>query len=72
LRLRRDRWVGARDLEWLDSQPGTLAFRRGDLECRLSSADGAWVLPDKQVLLESTPGCSAGGLLQPDSAVWLA
>ncbi|HET7690957.1 MAG TPA: glycoside hydrolase family 13 protein [Nocardioidaceae bacterium] len=71
LSLRGEHWVTAGPVTWLDSPPGTLAFRRGGLECWLSTSGAPVPLPDRPVLLESRPGAVVGGGLQPDCAVWL-
>ncbi len=70
LRLRREHLVGAGDLSWVDAPEGVLAFRRGDLECRVSSSATVTPLPEGEVLLASSPGAADGGLM-PDSAVWV-
>ncbi|WP_182886033.1 glycoside hydrolase family 13 protein [Microbispora sp. H10885] len=80
LALRRERpELGDGTLTWLDSPPGTLAFRRGDtFACVLNMTSG-WVEipPDRaaeygEPLLASSGPESSGGVvrLAPDSATW--
>lgn len=69
--LRREHWVDAGPLTWLETPPDVLAFRRGDVECWLSTSAAPVALPDGEVLLASVPADVDGGLLAPDSAVWL-
>jgi alpha-glucosidase len=71
LRQRRERWVNQGEVTWLDSPAGTLAFRRGDLECWLNSGATPVALPEAEVVLESDPGATASGLLKPNSSTWL-
>lgn len=72
LRLRRtEHGLGDGPLRWIDSEPGTLAFARGDAFVSVTnlSAD-AIALPDHvAILLSSDP--LVGGLLPPDSTAWL-
>jgi len=71
LRLRAVEWVGAPDLEWEDSPPGAVAFRRGRLGCWVNSGRHPVALPrGARVLLASSPLDPATGL-PPDTAVWL-
>ena len=58
-------------MEWLDSHPQVLAFRRGtDFACAVNLAPTPQPLPDHTaVLLSSAP--LDGGLLPPDTTVWL-
>ena len=69
LRLRREHVLGADDFAWVDSPPGTVAFRRGRLECWLNTGDEPVLLPAGEVLLRSTPQADLD-LLPPNSAVW--
>ncbi len=70
LRLRRERWVGAGELTWVDAPPAVVAFRRGDLECWLNTGDEAVDLPEAAVLLVSEPGAEPG-LLPGAASAWL-
>jgi alpha-glucosidase len=68
--LRRDVSGG---LEWLDSPPATLFFRRGSgLVCGVNLGTAAVPLPPEygDVICSSAP--VAEGTLPPDAAVWLA
>ncbi|MGI9825379.1 glycoside hydrolase family 13 protein [Agromyces sp. Marseille-Q5079] len=72
LRIRkRERSLGDGSMAWLPSEPGVLAFRRGDDIVNVTNLSGAAVaLPDHdRILLSSAP--LVGGLLPPDSTAWL-
>ncbi len=80
LRLRREHLTGHGDLEWVDSPEGTLAFRRGGLQCWVNTTSAGIDLPRGAVLLSSSPLVS--GLLAssrtmsqrslpPDTSAWL-
>lgn len=58
-----------RDVNWLDSPPGTLAFRRGGLVCVLNAGERPVVLPEGRLILASAP--LGDGMLPPDAAAWL-
>jgi alpha-glucosidase len=60
------------ELEWFGAPPGCLAFRRADttLVCALNTSTEPVPLPPGDPLLVSGP--LDGGLLPPDTAVWLA
>jgi alpha-glucosidase len=62
--------VGAGPLAWLDTPPGTLAFRRGALTCWLNTSDHPVALPDGRLLLGSVPGMD-GRSLPVDAAAWV-
>ena len=73
LRLRRElAGLGDGPLQWLPSEPGVLAFRRGpEVAVVLNAGRRACDLPaHREVLLAS--GALEGGQLPPDTAVWLA
>jgi alpha-glucosidase len=55
---------------WLDSPQGTLAFRRGDVQCWVNTGASEVRLPEGRVLLASGPGPERG-LLPTDTAVWI-
>ncbi|GFG70159.1 glycoside hydrolase family 13 protein [Mycolicibacter senuensis] len=69
LRRGRAEFTG-RQVNWLDSPPGTLAFRRGGLVCVLNAGEHPVVLPEGRLLLCSAP--VADGLLPSNAAAWLA
>ncbi|WP_240037666.1 glycoside hydrolase family 13 protein [Glycomyces paridis] len=72
IRLRRSEPALRGDaFAWTDTEPGVLAFRRGeDLTCVVNFADAPAALPDHtEVLLASAP--LDGVLLPSDTAVWL-
>ncbi len=72
LRLRRgEAGLGDGPMEWLDSPPDILAFRRdGDFTCVVNlSAASTELPPHREVLLASGP--LENGTLPPDTAVWL-
>ena len=74
LRLRRELWVDAGDLQWVEAPEGVVAFRRGDqvghLECWVNTGDEPVELPDGEVLLVSDVA-SAGRTLNGTAAAWL-
>ena len=70
LRLRREHLVDAGPLDWLDTPPGTLAFRRGALTCWLNTSDQPVALPGGRLLLGSVPGMD-GRSLPVDAAAWV-
>jgi alpha-glucosidase len=58
------------DVTWLDTAPGTIAFRRGDdLVCMLNCGSRAARLPDVGELVISS-GPLTGGRLPADTAAW--
>ncbi|MEV8215307.1 glycoside hydrolase family 13 protein [Leifsonia sp. NPDC077715] len=72
LRIRRaEPGLGDGPLAWLDAPEGVLAFGRGAAFVSVTNLSSAPVaLPEHQaILLSSSP--LAGGLLPPDSTVWL-
>jgi alpha-glucosidase len=70
LRIRRELLVGHESFEWLESNPTTLAYRRGPVSCVINMGSEPIEIPDAQVLLCS--GAMRGGTLDGDTAVWLA
>ena len=55
---------------WIDSPDGTLAFRRGDVECWVNTGWDPVALPDGEVLVCSDPH-AARGELPVDAAAWV-
>ncbi len=70
LHLRREHLAGLTPPSWLASPDGTLAFRRGRVECWVNTGESDVELPAARVLLASGPGPEAG-LLPTDTAAWL-
>ncbi len=78
LRIRRDEpALGDGGMRWLDAPLGVLAFSRAADEasasgvvCVVNLSDAAVALPPHDVVL-LTSGPLAGGLLPPETAVWL-
>jgi alpha-glucosidase len=54
------------DFAWLDSPPGTLVFRRGDVVCAVNVSGEPLPLPAGEVLV-----ATADGPLPPGSAAWI-
>ncbi|MGH3355540.1 MAG: glycoside hydrolase family 13 protein [Nocardioidaceae bacterium] len=71
LALRREHLEALTQLTWVQSPEGTLAFRRGPVECWVNAGPSEVRLPHGQVLLASDPGADPG-VLPVDAAVWLA
>ncbi len=77
LRLRREVWVGAGDLDWVEAPEDVVAFRRGagdgHLECWVNTGDQPVELPEGEVLLVSDPDGtgSTGRTLNGTAAAWL-
>lgn len=69
LRLRRQHLRDA-PFAWVDSPAGTLAFRRGGVECWLNTDDNPTSLPAGNVLLRSAPE-GEDAVLPPSSAAWV-
>ncbi|MFC4496859.1 DUF3459 domain-containing protein [Streptomyces ovatisporus] len=71
LRLRRD-VRGSGELEWLPAGEGGLAFRRGGaFECRVNLGDRPLPLPAGASLPVASDSPEGGGVLAPDTAVWI-
>ncbi len=70
LRLRREQFADAPDLEWIDAPAGILAFRRGSLECWINTTSDPVAMPPGSVLLRSG-GEPVDGPVAADEAVWL-
>jgi alpha-glucosidase len=71
LELRRTRAEFAGDrIGWLSAPRGALMFRRGGLVCALNTGKRPLALPDRNVLLSSTP--LVDRKLPPNGAAWLA
>ena len=69
IELRRAHLEDTDDFAWLPSPAGTLAFRRGRLQCWLNTSGEAVHLPGASVL-GSDPD-APDGVLPPDSAAWV-
>jgi alpha-glucosidase len=68
LSVRREVLVGLPELEWLVDDGPVVAFRRGDVSCRVNFGRGPVALPaDGELLLASGP---LDGVLPPDTCVW--
>ena len=68
---RREDGLHRPEMTWLRSEPGALAYARGDeFACVLNMSGAAIALPDHQTCLLSS-GPLDGVLLPPDTAVWL-
>jgi alpha-glucosidase len=68
LRGSRTEFTGKK-VDWLDSPPGTLAFRRGGLVCVLNAGEHPVALPEGQLI--ATSALAADGVLPPNAAAWL-
>ena len=71
LEARREHITGVSAFSWLDSPVGSLAFRRGRVQCWVNSGPADIPLRDGRVLLASGPGPDSR-VLPTDTAVWLA
>ncbi len=73
LRLRSQFLTGDESIDWLDDLGGSaIGFRRGSgVACIVNMAAEPVAIRDAEVLIESVPGAVAGGMLAPDSAVWI-
>jgi alpha-glucosidase len=69
IRLRREHLLDAGPVEWLDTGPDQLAFRRDRFCCHLNTGRTPIRLPDGHLLLASAP--IAEPTLGPDTAAWL-
>lgn len=69
IEIRREQTGFDDSIQWLPAPDGSLAFRRGALLCALNAGDEAVALPEGTLILASAP--VTGGLLPPDTAVWL-
>jgi alpha-glucosidase len=58
----------AGELAWVESPPGTIAFRRGDVECLVNVEGRPVPLPAGSIVLASEP---VAGSLGPAAAVWI-
>lgn len=68
---RRERALGAGELEWLDGfGDDVMAFRNGGLTVVANTGTDAVTLPSGVVVAQSGP--LAGDTLPADTAVWLA
>jgi len=70
LGLRRKYFAGLDPLTWLESPAGTLALRRGDVQCWINTGASDVPLPQGQILLTSGFGADSG-VLPVDAAVWV-
>ena len=69
IRLRSEHLSGDESFEWISSESGCLAFRRGPVVVVINFGPGSISLPAGQVLVASNSLDS--GLLPADTAVWL-
>jgi alpha-glucosidase len=70
LALRRSTVAALPGLQWLDTEPGLVAFRRGDFICAVNFSHQSLALPPhSEVLLASGP--LEDGLLATDTCAWL-
>ncbi|MBI3212592.1 MAG: glycoside hydrolase family 13 protein [Mycobacterium sp.] len=70
LALRREHWVDAGDISWLDSGAGVLAFERNGTQCWVNTGSADIALPAQaSVILVSGP--APDGVLPPDTSAWL-
>lgn len=70
LALRREHWVDAGDISWLDSGAGVLAFERNGTQCWVNTGSADIALPAQAtVILVSGP--APDGVLPPDTSAWL-
>jgi alpha-glucosidase len=69
LQVRRERLLD-QPFTWIDSPPGTLAFRRGDVECWINTTAIPVPLPAGELLVASAAP-SADESLPGNSAAWL-
>ncbi len=70
LRLRREHLLVPDRLEWIDAPDGTLAFRRGDLQCWVNTTSEYVDLPAGDIVLMSSEQPTPGSL-PPDTSAWL-
>lgn len=70
LRYRREHLSGDEAVAWVESPEGTLAFRRGELECWVNTGWDPVPLPDGEALLCSDPHAGQGEL-PPDATAWV-
>jgi alpha-glucosidase len=70
LRLRHEHLRGVGAVTWIDSPEGTIAFRRGDVECWVNTSESAVALPTGEVLLCSDQHVEQGEL-PIDAAAWV-
>jgi alpha-glucosidase len=66
---RRSLGLGTGRLEWIDDGGTVLAFRNGGVTVVVNMGDASVPLPAGRVLVASDE--LPGGLLPPDTAVWL-
>lgn len=70
LRIRTERLVADEELDWIDSGPGALGFRRGGgVICVVNYDETPIPLPAGRPLISSAP--LADGTVPPDTAVWV-
>lgn len=70
LAVRRERRLGAGDVEWIETQdPSVLALRNADIVVYANTGSALVALPDAEVLLTSGP--LEGRQLPADTTVWL-
>ncbi|MDH3680100.1 MAG: glycoside hydrolase family 13 protein [Acidimicrobiia bacterium] len=72
LALRRRHGVDDETLDWLDTDPGTVAFRRGSgLRCVANLGPEPIELPEHAEVLLTSSGLTPSGRLGTDDAAWL-
>lgn len=70
LGLRRQHLIGDTDLVWLDVADDVVSFRRGGgVVCTVNLGAAPVAVPDGEVLVASGP--LHGGMVPPDTAVWV-
>jgi alpha-glucosidase len=69
LRVRRECWVDAGEVAWVDAPAEVVAFRRGSVQCWLNAGTTAVPMPPGRVVLTSFG--EPGGSLPPAGAVWV-
>jgi alpha-glucosidase len=69
LRIRAERLAGEGSFEWVDTGPGTLGFKRGNLMVVVNFGPGTVPIPEGELLLSSS--AVEEGLVTADTAVWL-
>lgn len=70
--LRKTAWVGSGDLEWLASEPGSLAFQRGSWICQTNFTANSVPMAPGVLRLSSNSIGVGEGQLAPNTTVWLS
>jgi alpha-glucosidase len=71
LALRRSLGLGDGTLAWDEGEAQVLSFRNGDVRVVANLGTAPVALPAGEILVASEPDAVTGGMLRPDSAVWL-